>query len=214
MKNKRIVHAVAAGIVIAGAVIAWLMFGGDKPVNVDLGKEVSAQLNASLKNSVLLRERDGKKLWEFKVEEAINDRQKNMAYLKGIKGRVYRSDGSYLDIAAEKGYVEINKNDFTLEGSVKAALTTGGEITADKVTWNQMQETITGEGNVKMLKDGWTATADKAITTSAFASVKLQGSAKVVKGGEGNGFYKECFAGGSRRAFGFGVKLHLSGRGG
>lgn len=187
MKNKKIILSIVAGVFIAGALIAWLMLGGDKPVNVDLGNGVNAQLNASLKNSVLHRERDGKKLWEFTVEEAVNDRQQNMAYLKGIKGKIYRNDGSYLDITADKGYAEINKNDFTLEGRVKATLNTGGEITADKVTWNQKQETITGEGHVKMVKDEWTATSDKAVTTSAFTSVKLQGNAKVAKGGEENG---------------------------
>ena len=184
MENKKILLSVAAGIVIACAVIAWLMLGGEKPVNVNIGKGVSAQLNASLKNSVLQREKDGKKLWEFTVEEVINDKQKNMAYLKGIKGKVYRSDGSYLDIVAEKGYAEINKNDFALEGKVKAVLNTGGELYADKVSWNQAKEIITGEGHVKLLKDAWTATADKAETTSAFKSVKLKGNAKVVKGGE------------------------------
>lgn len=184
MKNKKIFLSIAAGILIAGALIAWLMLGGEKPVTVTVGDGVSAQLNASLKNSVLQREKDGKKLWQFTVEEVVNDKQKNTAYLKGIKGMVYRSDGSYLEITAEKGYAEINKNDFALEGNVKAVLNTGGELYADKIVWNQSQELITGEGHVKMLKDEWTATADKAMTTSAFESIKLKGNAKVVKGGE------------------------------
>lgn len=184
MKNKKIFLSVAAGILIACAVISWLMLGGEKPVTVQLGDGVSAQVNASLKNSVLQREKDGQKLWEFTVEEVINDKQKNMAYLKGIKGKVYRSDGSYLDIVAEKGSAEINKNDFSLEGNVKAVLNTGGELYADKITWNQKKELITGRGHVKLLKDSWTATADRAVTTSAFKNVKLKGNAKVVKGGE------------------------------
>lgn len=186
MENKKILLSVAAGILIACAVIAWLMLGGEKPVSVDvnLGNGVSAQVNSSLKNSILNREKDGKKLWEFTVEEVVNDRQKNVAYLKGIKGKVYRNDGSYLDVVAEKGFAEINKNDFALEGNVKAVLNTGGELYADKVTWNQNKEIITGVGHVKMLKDEWAATADKAITTSAFKSIKLKGNAKVVKGGE------------------------------
>ena len=114
MNNKKVILSIAAGIVVAGSLIAWLMLGGDKPVNVNLGKGVSAQLNASLKNSVLQREKDGKKLWEFTVAEVINDKAQNMAYLKGIKGKVYRKDGSYLDIVAEKGQAALNKNDFAV----------------------------------------------------------------------------------------------------
>ena len=184
MNNKKVILSIAAGIVVAGSLIAWLMLGGDKPVNVNLGKGVSAQLNASLKNSVLQREKDGKKLWEFTVAEVINDKAQNMAYLKGIKGKVYRKDGSYLDIVAEKGPAALNKNDFAVEGNVKAVLNTGGERYADKVAYNQAKELITATGHVKLVKEPYTAMGDWAQTTSAFQKLKLKGNAKVTKGGE------------------------------
>ena len=184
MNNKKVILSIAAGIVVAGSLIAWLMLGGDKPVNVNLGKGVSAQLNASLKNSVLQREKDGKKLWEFTVAEVINDKAQNMAYLKGIKGKVYRKDGSYLDIVAEKGQAALNKNDFAVEGNVKAVLNPGGELYADKVAYNQAKELITATGHVKLVKEPYTAMGDWAQTTSAFQKLKLKGNAKVTKGGE------------------------------
>ena len=184
MNNKKVILSIAAGIVVAGSLIAWLMLGGDKPVNVNLGKGVSAQLNASLKNSVSHREKDGKKLWEFTVAEVINDKAQNMAYLKGIKGKVYRKDGSYLDIVAEKGQAALNKNDFAVEGNVKAVLNTGGELYADKVAYNQAKELITATGHVKLVKEPYTAMGDWAQTTSAFQKLKLKGNAKVTKGGE------------------------------
>ena len=184
MNNKKVILSIAAGIVVAGSLIAWLMLGGDKPVNVNLGKGVSAKLNASLKNSVLQREKDGKKLWEFTVAEVINDKAQNMAYLKGIKGKVYRKDGSYLDIVAEKGQAALNKNDFAVEGNVKAVLNTGGELYADKVAYNQAKELITATGHVKLVKEPYTAMGDWAQTTSAFQKLKLKGNAKVTKGGE------------------------------
>ena len=184
MNNKKVILSIAAGIVVAGSLIAWLMLGGDKPVNVNLGKGVSAQLNASLKNSVLQREKDGKKLWEFTVAEVINDKAQNMAYLKGIKGKVYRKDGSYLDIVAEKGQAALNKNDFAVEGNVKAVLNTGGELYADKVAYNQAKELITATGHVKLVKEPYTAMGDWAQTPSAFQKLKLKGNAKVTKGGE------------------------------
>ena len=184
MNNKKVILSIAAGIVVAGSLIAWLMLGGDKPVNVNLGKGVSAQLNASLKNSVLQREKDGKKLGELTVAEVINDKAQNMAYLKGIKGKVYRKDGSYLDIVAEKGQAALNKNDFAVEGNVKAVLNTGGELYADKVAYNQAKELITATGHVKLVKEPYTAMGDWAQTTSAFQKLKLKGNAKVTKGGE------------------------------
>ena len=184
MKNKKVILAVVAGLAIAAAVIAWLMLGGDKPVNVDVGKGVTAQINASLKNSVIKREKDGKPLWEFSVAEVVNIREKNVAVLKGIKGRLYRSDGSYFEMSADQGEAAINTNDFSLEGNVQAKLTSGGEFFADKVSWQHKGELITAQGHVKLVKDEFMAVADEASTTSAFQNVKLKGNAKVTKGGE------------------------------
>ena len=184
MKNNKVILAIVAGLVIASSVIAWLMLGGDKPTNVNLGKGVSAQINASLKNSVIKREKDGKPLWEFTVAEVINVHEKNIAILKGIKGKLYRSDGSSFEMSADQGEVAIKKDDFSLEGHVQAKLTSGGEFSADKVTWQQKDELITAQGHVKLVKDDYIAVADEASTTSAFQSVKLKGNAKVTKDGE------------------------------
>ena len=184
MKNKKVIMAIVAGIAIASAVIAWLMLSGDKPVNVDVGKGVKAQLNASLKNSVLKREKDGKLLWEFTVAEVVNIREKDVAQLKGIKGKLYRKDGSYIDVSAEKGEAALNKNDFSLEGKVVAILNSGGEFYADKISWKQQGDKIIAVGHVKLIKDAYTATADEAYSTSTFQQVKLKGNAKVTKGGE------------------------------
>lgn len=184
MKNKKIILSVAAALVIAAGVIGWLLLGGDKPVNVKLPGGVNAKLNASLKNSVLTREQDGRKLWEFNVAEALNDRQKNIAHLKGVTGKVYRKDGSYLDIVAERGEAATVKHDFSLEGKVKAVLSTGGELYCDKITWNQDKDIIIARGHVKVIKDQYTAEGDMAQTTGAFQKFKLKGHAKVTKGGE------------------------------
>ena len=184
MKNKKLILLIIAGLLIAGGIIAWLMLGGDKPVTIKAGNGVTAQINASLKNSVVKREQDGKLLWEFTVEEVVNDKAKNVAYLKGIKGKLYRNDGSYIDITADKGSAGLKNNDFALDGHIKAVLNTGGELQADKITWNQKKDIIKAVGNFRMHKDNSTATADSAETTSAFKHIKLKGKANVEKGGE------------------------------
>lgn len=178
--------AIGGSILLAGAIIAWLMFGGSAPVNVNMGDGVSAKFNASLKNSVIKREKDGKMLWEFTVGEVINDKTKNQAVLKDVKGKVYRNDGSYLDITAERGSAVIDGNNFALEGKVQAVLSSGGKLLADKVAWQQDKELITASGHVQLYKDEWFASADKAITTSAFKKLKLTGNARVEKGGDMN----------------------------
>ncbi len=183
MKNNKLVLAMIACVVIAAGIIGWLYFGGDKPVNVDAGKGVTVKTNAAMKNSVLKREENGRVLWEFTVEEVENDNQKKTAILKGIKGKVYRTDGSYIDVSADSGTAQLAGNDFSAIGHVKAVLNTGGTLDADRINWNQKTEKIVGIGHIKITKDGYVATADRAETTSAFTELKLKGHAKVQKGG-------------------------------
>lgn len=184
MNNKNVILSILGGVAIAAAIICWLVFGGSAPKNVELGDGVKAKFNASLKNSVIQREKDGKKMWEFTIGEIINDKITDTAILKGIKGKVYRSDGNYIDIDAESGSMKMGSNNFALEGNVKAINSDGGKLFADKVEWIQKGEEIIATGNVKLYKDEWFASADKAMTTSAFDSLKLQGNAIVEKGGD------------------------------
>lgn len=184
MNNKNVILAILGGIAVAAAIICWLVFGGSVPKNVELGEGVKAKFNASLKNSVIQREKDGKKMWEFTIGEIINDKVTDTAILKGIKGKVYRSDGNYIDIDAESGSMKMGTNNFALEGNVKAINSDGGKLLADKVEWIQKGERIIATGNVKLYKDEWFASADKAMTTSAFDNLKLQGNAMVEKGGD------------------------------
>ena len=184
MNNKKVILTILGGVAFAAAVICWLVFGGSAPKNIELGEGVKAKFNASLRDSVIQREKDGKKMWEFTVGEIINDKITKQAILKGIKGKVYRSDGNYIDIDAEKGSMKMGTNDFALEGNVKVINSSGGKLLADKVEWIQKGEQIIATGNVKLYKDEWFASADKAATTSAFNTLKLQGNAMVEKGGD------------------------------
>ena len=153
MNNKKVILTILGGIAFAAAIICWLVFGGTAPRNIELGDGVKAKFNASLKDSVIQREKDGKKLWEFTVGEIINDKITKQAILKGIKGKVYRSDGNYIDIDAEKGSMKMGTNNFALEGNVKAMVSNdGGKLFADKVEWIQKGEQIIATGNVKLYR--------------------------------------------------------------
>ncbi len=185
MSKNKVIIAVLAGVAVTLAIIAWLFFGGSAPKELEVAEGVKAKLNASLKNTSLCREKDGAKLWEFTIGELINDKFTDTAVLKGVKGKVYRSDGSYIDVIADQGALKVKSNDFALEGNVKAVISTGeGELYADKVEWFQKTEKIIATGKVKMYKDEWFASADKAITTSKFEKLTLKGNAEVKKGGD------------------------------
>lgn len=102
--------------------------------------------------------------------------------MKGVKGKIYREDGSVIDVVAGGGRINNDDKNFALDRGVKATLSTGGEITAEEVAWNQKDDVITASGKVKVVKDEHTALADKIITSSKFDHFKLSGHAEVQKG--------------------------------
>ena len=198
LRNKGFQMIVGA-IVITGVIIAWLMLGGEAPSNNPVQKE-SSGANAKVRNSTLAREVDGKKVWEFTVEEVEQIKSSGEAVLKGVKGKIYREDGSVLEVVAGGGKVKNEAKDFELilvdDGStdksvelndkVVAVLSSGGKLTAESIRWQQTEDVITASGNVRLLKDDTLATGDKAVTSSAFERLKLEGHAEVQRGGDYN----------------------------
>lgn len=179
MKNKGLL-LIAGGIAVAAVIIAWLMFGGEAPKDPD--NIASNVVNAVIKNTTVSREQDGRKLWEFSVDELESISGKGEAVMKGVKGKIYREDGSVIDVVAGGGRINNDDKNFALDRGVKATLSTGGEITAEEVAWNQKDDVITASGKVKVVKDEHTALADKIITSSKFDHFKLSGHAEVQKG--------------------------------
>lgn len=185
MINKNIAMFVGAGVLIGGVIIGWLFSGSVPSIEVDNGKGVSAKINATMTNTFVTREKDGVKLWEFSVAELQQDKRANKAYLKGIKGKVYRSDGGHIEITAEGGEATLNKkdNNFSVSGKVTALASDGSKFYADRVDYVEKDKFIKASGNVRVQKDDYAAWGDIAETTAALEKFKLKGHAKVEKGG-------------------------------
>ncbi|MCQ2381450.1 MAG: LPS export ABC transporter periplasmic protein LptC [Acidaminococcaceae bacterium] len=173
---------IACAGAFAGVVIGWLMFGGNNPIEVVLDNGVKAKFSAMLRDTEVRREQNGQLLWNFKVDEVINDQTVSKTFLKGIKGKIFRNDGTYFDIIADIGEMETDGYEFRLKKNVIAEHSQGvGRISADEIIWNKKTEIIMAAGNVQMWKDDWYAQGNNAETTSAFKKILLKGNAKVVK---------------------------------
>lgn len=180
--NNKMVMAIVGAVVFTVGIICWLIFGGTAKIPV--GQGVSVDVNATMKNTTITRESEGKKIWEFTIGEATSDKDRKVIVLNGIKGKLYRKDGSFADVTADKGIALADKNDFSLEGNVKFTDSEGSELTTDKINYKQDKEIITATGHVVMKRGLYKAYADEATTTSALENVKLKGHAKVEKGGQ------------------------------
>ena len=178
----KFIRYILGAILFAAVIISWLMFGGKSPLEVSLDNGVKAKFSATLRDSEISREKDGKPLWYFKVDEIINDQVASKTFLKGIKGKVYRSDGSYVDVSADEGEMQTDSQDFCLKKNVKAVHSgDGSKMTAEEIIWEQKTEIVKATGNVEFWKDDWYVRGDKAESTSAFKKVHLTGNCKMVK---------------------------------
>lgn len=178
--NMFVVGGIVGALLIATSIITWLMFGGMGPIEVVMDNGIKAKFAATLKNTEISREKNGKVAWYFKIDEVIKDQVSDKTIMKGIKGKVYRDDGSYFDVIAKDGEMKNNTQDFVVRNSVSAVLSSdGSKIIADQVIWEDRKQLITAVGNVQFWKDDWYARGDKAITTGAFKKVRLFGHAYV-----------------------------------
>jgi len=178
--NKVVCGSIACALLIAAGIITWLMFGGMGPIEVALDSGVTAKFAATMKNTEINREKNGKMIWHFKVDEVMNDQVAGKMILRGIKGKVYRDDGSYIDVSAKNGEMQNNSKDFVVRDQVVAVFSSDkSKFMADQVTWEDKGKVITATGNVQLWKDDWYVRGDKAVTTYSFEKVHLTGHARV-----------------------------------
>ena len=184
MKNKNTILMGAAGLIVLFLIFAWLFWGSTVPEPTDKTKKVETDRTlATVHNTVLHRDADGKRIWELKVGEAIqlND---NLVRAKQLEGTVYLNNGDEMYVTADAAEVKIKTNEFTLTNGVTARLKQGGFLKADKVEWNQKKDILTATGAVKVVKEDMMATAEKIITSSKLEHFKLKDKAHVERGGK------------------------------
>ena len=184
MKNKNAILMAAAGLVVLFLIFAALFWGSTVPEPTDKTKKTETDTTkATVNNTVLHRDADGKRLWEMNVGEAIqlND---NLIRAKQLKGTIYLSNGDEMYVTANGADIKIKSNEFTLTNGVTARLKQGGFLKAKKVEWIQKKDVLTATGAVKVIKEDMTATAEKIITSSKLEHFKLKDKAHVERGGK------------------------------
>ncbi len=184
MKNKNAILMGSAGFVVLFLVFAWLFWGSTVPEPTDKTKKVKTDTTkATVYNTVLHRDVNGKRLWELKVGEAVqvND---NLIRAKQLEGTVYLNNGDEMYVTAKAGEIRTKRDVFTLTDGVTARLKQGGFLKANKVEWKQRQDILTATGAVKVIKEDMMATAERITTSSKLEHFKLKGKAHVERGGK------------------------------
>ena len=105
-----------------------------------------------------------------------------LAHMKGINGTFYQDDGRTMTVTADEGEVHMDSKDVVLTKNPHGVTSDGGDAVADKFTWINKDQTVVGEGNVRLKKDDTVATAQKATFNVALDQAKLEEDAHVQKG--------------------------------
>lgn len=181
MKQYKTWLYIVGGIAIAAGIFFWLMQGGSVPKNTAKAPVVASH---ELRDTELHETVNGKRVWELQIGSLVYDKKRDTNILKNVRGKFYREDGSVLSLTSKSGEASMKTKDIILIDSVKGVLSTGGTVTADKMTWVNAKKLVIGEGHVKIVKDNVVATANKGTMDTGLEKLRLEGKAKVVKGAE------------------------------
>ena len=183
MKHKKAIMAVGSGLLVLFLIFAWLFWGSTVPEPTDkTKKDAGSTVKATVHNTVLNRDENGKQKWKLKVEEATQE-SNDVITAKKLDGVVYLNNGDEMHVTAEAGKITDKNNQFELSGKVTARLKKGGFMKADKVEWNQAKDILIATGAVKVVKNDMLARAEKIITSSELKHFKLIDKAHVERGG-------------------------------
>ena len=153
MKNKKTIGLAALGVAVLFLIFAWLFWGSDVPEPTDKAKKAANEtVKATVHDTVLDRNENGKKLWAVKAGE-VTQISNDVVTAKNLEGVIYLNNGDEMHVKAKGGKVQIKENVFELSEGVTARLKNGGFLKADKVEWDQKKDILTATGAVKIVKE-------------------------------------------------------------
>ncbi|MBR6862206.1 MAG: LPS export ABC transporter periplasmic protein LptC, partial [Acidaminococcaceae bacterium] len=114
MKNKNTILMGAAGLIVLLLIFAWLFWGSTVPKPTDaLKKNAESTVKATVYNTELNRDENGKNKWKLKVGEAVQE-SNDVISAKNLDGIVYLSNGDEMHVTAEAGKISDKNNQFEL----------------------------------------------------------------------------------------------------
>lgn len=170
---------ILGSIAFVGALLWWLFLAPPPQTSVP---EKTGGVNFSIEGSTLKEGNNGKPVWEMTIGSMDYDAEKGISQLRGIRGKWYREDGTWLDITAEGGTITKDQQELVLTGNVVATHSEGSRLETDKLTWLKTDGRLQANGKVRLMKDDVVATADEAVMDTGFVNLRLSGKAEVKKG--------------------------------
>lgn len=180
MKKRKYLIIACAIILLAGSLYYFMK---EEPANPPQAAQEAGDNKPVFLGNSIVEEDNGKRLWELKADRIEVDPKTKMAKLINLRGIFYKEDGSHIEITAPEAIVDANTKDITMTGSVKAVASDGSTFIAREARWEGKRRYLYGSGGVTLTKDDTVITGDQIESDANMEKVKVQGNARVVKGG-------------------------------
>lgn len=177
-KNK---IALYGFIIIVISVCVWAVV--TKPIpQKKTADDTQKEQTMDYSSNTIIEEKDGRKIWEIKADSIVMNSQTKETEMKNIQGKYYDANGQVLTLTSPHGTYDDKTKNIVLDNSVHVVSDDGMVFDAQKVTWNDDNQLLTGEGNVKIVKGDMQADGDKIESSDSFVQFKLSGNAHILKG--------------------------------
>lgn len=180
MKNKKLLMIACTIILVISSVY---YFTRDNTADPQQTAQESSETKPVFIGNEIVEEENGKRLWELKADRTEIDPQTKTVKLVNLKGIFYKDDGSSIEIIAPEASMDANAKSIFMSGYVKAVSSDGATFTAREARWEGKTKYFYGTGGITMTKEDTVITGDKIESDANMEKVKVEGNARVVKGG-------------------------------
>ena len=176
-----------SNIWVYGLVIAAVISGGlyyflrEEPLDDTHQENVVTRMAFS--GSSLTEEQDGKLIWELTARVIEIDPKTRWAYMTDLKGVLYRTDGTKIDMTAKTAVVDTTNRNVDLSGSIRMVASDGPTFTAEKGRYVAKDHKIFASGGIRATREDYVLTANEMETDDKFEQFLAKGNARIVKGG-------------------------------
>ncbi|WP_432718470.1 LPS export ABC transporter periplasmic protein LptC [Pectinatus frisingensis] len=179
-KNK---IALYGFIVIIIAVCVWAVVTKPEPQK-KAADDTNKEETMDYMSNTIVEERNGRKIWEITADSIKMNTKTQQAEMENIHGKYYgENDGEQvLTLTAPHGTYSDSTKDIVLDNGVHVQGNQGLVFDAQKLVWDDENQLLTGQGNVKIVKDNMQAQADQVESSNSFLQFKLSGNAHIVEG--------------------------------
>lgn len=172
------------GLIIAATIAGGLYyFLRPEPVKEETQPESTVSSRMAFSGTNMTESQDGQKIWDLTAQVMEVDTKTTWVYMTGLKGTIFRTDGTQIEVTAPNAVVDPKDKNIELSGGIRMKATDGTSFSADQGRYAGKERKIFASGSIKVIREDAVLTARELETDDQFELIVVRGNARIVKGG-------------------------------